>query len=722
MRAYNIRVSRFDFVSIRDIQIKRGVNQHGVVNVSGIISDTRIDEYLDMLMEEVWVTVDAADEDGNTQTLMTGMVTNFALDHTANAKILSLEIHSGTYLMDIHHGFRSFQRPDDTYDQILTNINRGYYQAGNISDEKGANSVGSFLLQYRETDWTFIKRLASRLSYTVTPGIEREGCIYYFGSRTGKEYQLDETTEYSVRNCFSEYSLKYEQWVGQNSADTDGSSTADEPESAEQALDGRIYDANSQTPNRAASITASISERVVPTMKKVDSPDGFQKPGQQNSLKAESAVPSERSFRANAGIRDFGSVRKKNPLAERMLKNLNGADRINQAAIKKITGNASEKISAASSAESMPKLSSNLMDNVKKRQFQNALDPNTSNAGKNISTDSMQRLEAKADESSAAQKFSQRISAVAAEGNIMRNGMRNTAEKASGFDQAEQSQEISEEMINNAIGQFMMQELTADILKQQRKAALLYGSDMTEYVVKSREIYDIWDCLILNGNSLYIYKIESNYIGQELVNTYYLRTKRGIETVRTYNQKQTGCSFEAEVMAVTCDMVQVKLHKDANAGQEIMKWFPYSTPYSSPDGAGWYCMPEIGDTVRLHIPDHMEEHGYVISSVHRPTAEDRQKPDHKSIKNKYGKEILFTPTSLVLTNNDGMKIEILDDEGINIVSSKNITITSQENLTISSETASLIMAGTSEVMIQQSGASISMDENINYSGGEFRIH
>lgn len=176
-----------------------------------------------------------------------------------------------------------------------------------------------------------------------------------------------------------------------------------------------------------------------------------------------------------------------------------------------------------------------------------------------------------------------------------------------------------------------------------------------------------------------------------------------------------------EAKAVMQDKVQVALTDDENSDQTITRWFPYSTGYSSPDGAGWYCMPEVGDWVRLQIPDSRENHGYVISAVHMDTENGRKIPDHKSFKTAYGKELLFTPDSLVLTNNQGMSVKIIDGEGIQLISDKDITIAAGGDMTISSQAASLIVAGTESVDIIQAGSGLHIDENIVFTGGKFRI-
>lgn len=64
------------------------------------------------------------------------------------------------------------------------------------------------------------------------------------------------------------------------------------------------------------------------------------------------------------------------------------------------------------------------------------------------------------------------------------------------------------------------------------------------------------------------------------------------------------------------DTVQVLIGCDENQAGCGTRVFPYATVYSTPDGTGWYCMPEIGDAVRLYFPCEKDADAYVASSVH----------------------------------------------------------------------------------------------------------
>ena len=215
--------------------------------------------------------------------------------------------------------------------------------------------------------------------------------------------------------------------------------------------------------------------------------------------------------------------------------------------------------------------------------------------------------------------------------------------------------------------------------------------------------------------------IEQKYSRGELIHTYYLRSIKRMGNTCIFNEKYAGYSFLAKVIEIREDKVKIILDGDENENQNNSQWFPYSTGYSSPDGSGWYCMPEIGDRVRLQLPDSKEEHAYVISAVHMPADKGRKNPDFKSFKTKYGKELLFMPDSIKLTNNKGMSIKISDRNGISIKSNKNISITAKENLTISSEDSALTIVGSESVDITQAKAGLYLEQDVTFTGGKFRI-
>ena len=463
MKADKIDISHFNFIAIEKLEIERAVGEHATARLKGSIRDQDVEDYQKQLMEKIWVKITAEDENGEKRVQMTGIIAGFSLERLQHMYVLELVLKSGTYLMDGMKHFRSFQDNALTYRDVMQIINTNYKESGVLAQESVDVAV-DFLLQYQETDWEFIKRIASRFGLMVTPAVIREGVFYYVGKAGDTAYTIEEPVNY--------YS------------------------------------------------------------------------------------------------------------------------------------------------------------------------------GKNIDV------------------FMQQAA----------NGMGSSREQ-----------------------------------------------DYIELRISTRKIYNLWDFLMTGNQSGYICRIHSEYKQGELMHTYSVRPAESLRVLQIFNGCQQGCSYQAEVKAVMQDKVQIVLTGDENNSQNITRWFPYSTGYSSPDGAGWYCMPEVGDRVRLQIPDYMEEHGYVISAVHMETENGRKIPDYKSFKTRYGKELLFTPDSIEMTNNKGISVKLIDGEGIQFMSDKDISIIAGGNMTISSQAQSLIIAGTESVDVRQGGAGLHIDDEIIFSGGKFRI-
>ena len=138
-------------------------------------------------------------------------------------------------------------------------------------------------------------------------------------------------------------------------------------------------------------------------------------------------------------------------------------------------------------------------------------------------------------------------------------------------------------------------------------------------------------------------------------------------------------------------------------------------------------MLEPGDTIPLYVPRDNEREAYVISAVHlekgkeRWYSTERTTPDHKSIMNKYGKEVLFTPRSLELTNNKGMGVWIVDDVGIEIFSNKHVEIYSLNSIQIKSEKNEIRIIAPERILLVQGNTHVILKENVVLKGAQTNI-
>lgn len=74
------------------------------------------------------------------------------------------------------------------------------------------------LLQYEETDWRFIKRIAGHFGLVVTPSIVKEGVIYHVGKVHHLTHTLPGDIKYSAKKQIDEFMMQASNEEGSNNA------------------------------------------------------------------------------------------------------------------------------------------------------------------------------------------------------------------------------------------------------------------------------------------------------------------------------------------------------------------------------------------------------------------------------------------------------------------------------------------------------------------------
>lgn len=77
--------------------------------------------------------------------------------------------------MDEKRHFRSYQDPAVTYEQVVRDIMAGYTDSAVFFSRPYSEASGELLLQYEETDWDFLKRLAGRRHQFLVPDSRMKG-------------------------------------------------------------------------------------------------------------------------------------------------------------------------------------------------------------------------------------------------------------------------------------------------------------------------------------------------------------------------------------------------------------------------------------------------------------------------------------------------------------------------------------------------------------------
>lgn len=235
-------------------------------------------------------------------------------------------------------------------------------------------------------------------------------------------------------------------------------------------------------------------------------------------------------------------------------------------------------------------------------------------------------------------------------------------------------------------------------------------SDYVTYKIKSYEILNLGDNTTIDGHKFYVYSAEYEINNDVLENIYTMRIKNGLRQKRVFNTKVVGTSISGKIIDVKNDVVRIHLDIDEKQDKSTAYWFKFSTMSASNDGSGWYCMPEIGDSVRAYFPTKDEDETFAISAVSgykqgAGEAEDRMgNPDNKYLRTSNDKQVTLKPDGIAISCDSGQADMNLSNDGtLTISSQNNITITAKENVKVE--------AGKSFLLTASQGVNISCDKN-----------
>lgn len=242
------------------------------------------------------------------------------------------------------------------------------------------------------------------------------------------------------------------------------------------------------------------------------------------------------------------------------------------------------------------------------------------------------------------------------------------------------------------------------------------------YIIETRKNYKIGMAADIESqgktvSDLYLYKIESRMNGAVLVSNCFMKKKEGLKTIPVKNYNIIGASVGSVVNAVAGDKVKVTMLMDGIQGAG--RKFEFATVYSSNDETGWYCMPEIGDCVRVYFPNEVEEEAFVFNAMQVDKA--GKNPAVKFFRNPQGKEIEFGVDYLKITNNDGLSIKLDDKSGISITSKKDIQLHTGKEMLVESAGGVIDVKASDNVKLHQNKSEIVVDKDVTISGNQVHV-
>ncbi|OOM11682.1 late control protein D [Clostridium saccharobutylicum] len=218
---HKLRVkSPYELMKIVDIKIENKPNEHGYlylkclidesINFNSTIKASTEDEII--VYEELENTEDEDKSTGNdtekininevnernSKRLFNGIVQNVRTTNINGIYYLEIQALTSSIKLDIEKKSRSFQNADMTYSDLINNM-LSYYPGYGFSQYAGKEQkIGKPLFQYKESDWSFLKRIASELSSELYCDVINSNFMFNFGIPDNHRYELNDNVNYDV--------------------------------------------------------------------------------------------------------------------------------------------------------------------------------------------------------------------------------------------------------------------------------------------------------------------------------------------------------------------------------------------------------------------------------------------------------------------------------------------------------------------------------------------
>lgn len=266
-------------------------------------------------------------------------------------------------------------------------------------------------------------------------------------------------------------------------------------------------------------------------------------------------------------------------------------------------------------------------------------------------------------------------------------------------------------------------EMKAEGLKTVRQL------DYIVYFTKTEEVARLGHYIETEGRKLYVKNLKYQLEKSVLKYTYELGMMNGLKQKKRYPMHLIGVSLEGKILEPQGDKVKIHLKIDKKQDKEKSYWFPYSTMAASKDGSGWYCMPEVGDTVRVYFPTKYTKEAFAISSVSvydlpQDGVDRMGNPDVKYLRTIHDKEVRLAPEGILIASNGNQAVMKVNRDGsISLYANKNIKIVAEEDLHMKA-TEDFIMTATDKIELAcDKGGKLVLDEagNVVLRGTEVKV-
>ncbi|ANF94908.1 phage baseplate assembly protein V [Paenibacillus bovis] len=199
----------YRMVSILDMRITQKINDHGHLFLTAVLSDEEGESYEQGKMSADKIEIFDTDLHKQDICLFKGKIRSTEIRYKNGVYTIRLEAISYSSLLDTTNKNRSYQNSGITYYELFREIVDSYPHGDFIDLIDAEQHLNEFTLQYEETDWEFLCRMASRLNTGVIAEVISEYPRLWLGASKGRIKGTINSHNYSIQKSDTVPKYKY---------------------------------------------------------------------------------------------------------------------------------------------------------------------------------------------------------------------------------------------------------------------------------------------------------------------------------------------------------------------------------------------------------------------------------------------------------------------------------------------------------------------------------
>ncbi|CUU48320.1 hypothetical protein [Clostridium beijerinckii] len=191
----------YEVLSIKAMHLIAEVNEHHILSLEALISEENAEEYLEESVEgkDIRLFIDG-------KVIYVGKIIKLEIRYKGQVSYLKLKTISYSYDLDVKKHKKAFLNMESTYQDVIRSVLSKYTNSDFKDNITYGNFVKDLLVQYEETDFEFIKRLATHFENVIVVDAASNMSRLHFGIEV-----ID--CEAQLENDFKEVKVKLEDFT-----------------------------------------------------------------------------------------------------------------------------------------------------------------------------------------------------------------------------------------------------------------------------------------------------------------------------------------------------------------------------------------------------------------------------------------------------------------------------------------------------------------------------